>query len=178
MEECAFAPTFIYSDFCFVSGCDVQFDLSSTGGEASSDTAVRRARTVCCICFTLQRFVVPWKTLLLIEPELMWSPSSTEERKGGGSSSVWAQEKCLLLYSTEGAISRLVGESVEPKKIRLNSHDAVSSMEGGWRDIHQSPLCNWDCFDWRQTSRQRQQFNVRSAKHYRRLFLSSWLPGA
>lgn len=36
-----FVSTLIYSDFCFVSSFDVQFDFSSAGDEASSDTAVR-----------------------------------------------------------------------------------------------------------------------------------------
>lgn len=70
----------------------------------------------------------------------MWSPSSTEDGKGGGSSSVCAREKRLLLNSTDGAISGLVSESVEPKKIQLNNRDTVSSM--GWGDGTNIKVCS------------------------------------
>lgn len=61
-----------------------------------------------------------------------------------------------------------VGSPVSVRDLRPSDWTTMTLPRqwGAWWDIHQSQLCNWYCFDWRQALWYRKQFNVTSAKHY------------
>lgn len=75
---------------------------------------IMRIWTIGGCCFTLHRFQFSWKTLLLIQAELIWGPSGRKkEGKGGGSCSVWAR---LLSSALKEGVNTLISGSVTPKK--------------------------------------------------------------
>ena len=63
------------------------------------------------------------------------------------------RKKCLLLTSSESAISWFLEWERETKEPSIEQPWHHLLNEGGWWDIHQTPLCNWDLLDWRQRSR-------------------------
>lgn len=124
METSAFVSTLIYSLNLLRFVCTF-FSVSAPSSEIVQTIYYS-------ICFTLQRHGVPWKTLGLIQPELMWAlwvPQAERKEKEAEAS---LYEKCLLLSSNEGTISRPVSESTGAKNLRLNNLDNISSV---WEEV-------------------------------------------
>lgn len=138
-----------------------------------TSSEIMRIWTISGGYFTLHRFQFSWKTLLLIQAELISGPSGRKK----GRKRWWKLQRVgsLTIPGTEGGSQYAHQWECDTEKACDWTAMTRPPGWGGWWDIHQSQACNWCGSHWRQTWRYRKQCNVASAKKTTMAFIPNGL---